>query len=599
MPGALRSRPQSSERGQSGEAGESEAAIADDPVITAPGAESPAATARVLRGTLVIVLALRLLVAFFLPFTGDEAYYYYWGAYPALAYYDHPPMVGWLMAPVVAIGMAEWWLRMPALLLVFAVAWMVRRMARIAGPVQADLAALCVLLVPAELFNVLTTTDTPLVLFSMASLLAYQTAVQSVEAGGAAVNRWHAVAGLLLGAAFMSKYFAVLLGLAYLVFALSAARRARAWPGFFIVTAAALPWALANAWGNYEHCWLNVLFNFENRHDNVRLSPSLVATYLVCIIYLTSPFALWRLARRASEAVRSRVASGPRPPASPTLRDDAARWLPACAFLVPVIVLGLVSTVRSVGLHWPLAFTPLAFVLAAFCLPERALRTDVRYLAVLSGVHALVFAVLALMPLETWRGYRIYDGLVLTVKSDELLAALAPWRGSHVFATDGYSNSVTLGYQARRAAMRAGGHAEPVAGTAPDARPVAPAPLDLRSLDFLVFGTGSAHGRQQDVFDDFRVLDGRDILVLRKTPPPPAEYEPYFDSVEYSSVDVRGVTFHIIRGRHFRFERYRDGVLRLIRDRFYRAPGWLPEGRCFFCERYFGADARAATMRAH
>jgi len=31
------------------------------------------------------------------PFTGDEAYFTYWGVYADLGYYDHPPMIGWLL----------------------------------------------------------------------------------------------------------------------------------------------------------------------------------------------------------------------------------------------------------------------------------------------------------------------------------------------------------------------------------------------------------------------------------------------------------------------------------------------------------------------
>ena len=31
---------------------------------------------------------------------------------------------------------------------------------------------------------------------------------------------------------------------------------------------------------------------------------------------------------------------------------------------------------------------------------------------------------------------------------------------------------------------------------------------------------------------------------------------------------------------------YREGVLKVVSERWYRIPGWLPVGRCYFFERY-------------
>ncbi len=49
---------------------------------------------------------------------------------------------------------------------------------------------------------------------------------------------------------------------------------------------------------------------------------------------------------------------------------------------------------------------------------------------------------------------------------------------------------------------------------------------------------------------------------------------------------ARGV-YHAILGRGFNYQAYRAGMLADIRDRYYRIPPWLPAGRCFFFERYF------------
>ena len=46
----------------------------------------------------VITLLLKIVIAAGFPITGDEAFFYQWGVFPAWGYSDHPPMVGWLIA---------------------------------------------------------------------------------------------------------------------------------------------------------------------------------------------------------------------------------------------------------------------------------------------------------------------------------------------------------------------------------------------------------------------------------------------------------------------------------------------------------------------
>ena len=67
------------------------------------------------------------------------------------------------------------------------------------------------LLAPISWLNVLITTDTPLMLWSFLSVWALVEAERSNRAS------LYALSGLLLGAAFLSKYFSALLGVAYLV----------------------------------------------------------------------------------------------------------------------------------------------------------------------------------------------------------------------------------------------------------------------------------------------------------------------------------------------------------------------------------------------
>ena len=169
-------------------------------------------------------------------------------------------MVGWWLTALLSISRSEWFLRLPAvllpLLLAVAAGWMVRPY----GAERSRLAALLVLLQPVNVWNVLITTDTPVILFSMLSCVAYVAGLRC-----AIVSRrliWHAAAGGLLGLAFLGKYFAALLGFAYLAHLLFVRRDSGRWAGFALLLVAALPAPLYNLWWNSSHCWVNILFNF-------------------------------------------------------------------------------------------------------------------------------------------------------------------------------------------------------------------------------------------------------------------------------------------------------------------------------------------------
>ena len=248
---------------------------------------------------LAATLLFRLWFSAALPVTADEAYFILWGRSPALGYYDHPPMVGWLLAPLAALGDAPWLLRLPAVLLAPLAALMLRAaLHRWFGADEdtADLAALALLLVPANVWNVLITTDTPLVLFSTTALLVFARAAKEDS------GRMFFAAGVLLGLAFLSKYFAVLLGLAFLVWAVLA-RKPRA---FLLVFLGGLPFGLLNLYWNYEACWCNVMFNAINRHEGDGSGWSLATPglYALSLAYLAAPLLwfAWRGRGRLREA---------------------------------------------------------------------------------------------------------------------------------------------------------------------------------------------------------------------------------------------------------------------------------------------------------
>ena len=47
---------------------------------------------------IVSLIATQWILAARLPIVADEAYYVFWATNPALGYFDHPPMIAWLLA---------------------------------------------------------------------------------------------------------------------------------------------------------------------------------------------------------------------------------------------------------------------------------------------------------------------------------------------------------------------------------------------------------------------------------------------------------------------------------------------------------------------
>ena len=490
---------------------------------------------------LLALLAFRLWFAAVLPMTGDEAYFVFWGEHPAGGYYDHPPMVGWWLSALLTLSRAEWVLRLPSILLPLILAWGAWWLVRPHGAERARLAALLILLQPANVLNVLITTDTPVILFSFLSILAYVAALRSKQQPRLALL-WHALVGALLGLAFLGKYFAALLGMAYLVHVLFIRRDAARWPGFALLLVAALPAPLYNLWWNSSHCWVNILFNFMNRNAEAGFSWQNPLLYLASLVFLVTPWALfelWRERQKVLEAVRA------------SAEASAAFWL----MLVPLTLFALMSLWRSIGLHWLFSFIPLLGVLAAIVLSQTVLLRLVRWSALFGVVQVLAMAIVVSLPAQAWKDTSFSRSVALRLHAKELIKQLAPYAPDHLLAMESFSAAAFMAYQSGR--------------------------------PFAVFGSGSYYARQDDFATDWRAQNERNVLILRTFPPRAQDYLPYFRQVEFREIVIDGTRFHLIVGQGFKYAVYHENVLTRIRQRFYRIPAWLPQRGCEFSERYF------------
>ena len=504
---------------------------------------------RVFLLALLPTLVFRFWLAATLPFTGDEAYFIWWGQWPDWGYYDHPPMIGWWLAALLKVSHAEWWLRLPVILQPAILGWMTATLLRPRGETIAWSAALLVLLAPGNVWNVLITTDTPLIYFSVLSGYAWLLA-RRAEAAGQSPWRWYLLSGATLLGAVLCKYFVALLGFAYLVDTLVRPGK-RKFGGLLLVYAMTLPALALMAWWNADHCWSNIMFNFYNRSHkgNTGLSWKTPLMYAGILFYLLTPVVLWYLGKQRS-AVRQLFSA-------PEGRAIILLGFVPLALFVPL------SLVRSIGLHWVLSFVPFVLILLVLCMDETQMKKTLRFFIGFAIVHVIAFVTLAVVPIERWKHKSFYPGLVLTVKPQLLLDQLEPYR-DYTWMMDGYSNAVTLGVNTY---VRD-----------PDGRP--------RYIG--VFGVASSHARHDDILTDVRALDGGKIAVLRKTPPKlDEEYRPYFRQIELKTFEVAGAKFYLILGEGFDYAHYRDVILADIKRLYYAVPPALPQTACYFCDRYF------------
>lgn len=496
----------------------------------------PVSLSRWLLGAGLLSLLLRFWIAVTFPVTGDEAFFYWWGVYPAWGYSDHPPMVGWLIALMRAtLGDSLWSIRLPIVLLPLALGAALWWALKPVDKVRAAWAVLFFWLAPLNWLNVLITTDTPLIFWSALSVAALMRAERRAALDRAAYGLY-ALSGIFLGCAFLSKYFSVVLGFSYLVYFVLYRRERLA--GFALLVLCALPGPSINIAYNMSHGWSNIMFNVYNRNEDAVFEWRKPLTYIGMMVYLITPVAVWM-------AVRYRDA---------LMAAARNQRLLACLVVVPLLFFALLSGKKVIGLHWVLSFYPFGFAFLAFALPADRLKACAKGLAVFAGLHVLVVAGLYMTSLDTWKTTKLYPQIIRSYKTAEMLQQVAA--PGVVLMGEAYTPASIFGFE-RREYMP-------------------------------VFGVGKFHARQDDMLVDFSLYQGKTVRVIVADKPKLEEFAPYFESVRVLSFEQDGVPFYAVEGTGFKYQAYREGVLGTIFKRYFNIPSWLPMTGCPFCVRYCG-----------
>ena len=484
----------------------------------------------------VLSLLVRVWIGATFPITGDEAYFYWWGVYPDWGYYDHPPMAGWLIAAMLHLfGDSTLAMRIPALLLPTALGaalwWGFAGIDR----EKTGWAIVLFWLTPINWLNALITTDTPLIFWSVLSVCAAARAEQR-QAADRTTHGLYALCGLFLSLAFLSKYFAVVIGLAYAVYFLLM-RRQRWWALAWIVIAA-LPGPLINLWWNMGHGWANIMFNVYNRNQGEAFAWSKPAMYLGTWLYLLTPGFVWIAWRIRAQLLL-------------LLREQR---LLLTVLSVPFGFFALLAFKKVIGLHWVLNIYPFFFIALALAAPTDLCRRTRTWLLGFLGLHLIAVAGLYTTQLSDWKSAKIYPEIVRSYRTQALLDQVkAP---DVVLMATAYTPAAIYG-QTLRAYVP-------------------------------VFGEGSFHARQDDLLVNFADYEGRTVRIIGFSKPQLDDYQPYFDSVSLITVMQDGVPFYAVEGQHFKWPVYRDKVLKTVFEKYHQIPSFLPMTGCPFCQHYCG-----------
>ena len=195
-----------------------------------------------------------------LPFYPDEAYYWLWSRHLDFSYYDHPPMVAYLIRLFSFGGDNLFLIRLSTVFCMGVAVWFIYRLAlHLRGPRVAALALLIGLLLPAtNLGYTLITPDSPLIMFWAMALYYCYLAVSE--------DRWrdYLLAGLSLGGLLLSKYTSVLfLGFLLLFLLLRRPKRLLQLKPWLALLLAFVVFSPVIYW-NANHDWIS--FSFQYQH---------------------------------------------------------------------------------------------------------------------------------------------------------------------------------------------------------------------------------------------------------------------------------------------------------------------------------------------
>ena len=285
----------------------------------------------------------------------DEAYYWVWSRQLQWGYFDHPPLVAWMIRlSTELLGNSIVAIRLPAVLtwlascgLAYLFAWRIYQQ-HLAGALAALIWA--TLPIVQAGFHVVTP-DAPLILFSW---LGYYLCWQAVKQSS--LRLW-ILAGICAGLALLGKYPAILLlGVVFLALLSSReGRRELATSGPWLAALIALLMFVPVVWWNYQHDWISFAFQLGHGIRTHMADPwHMFTVFLVGQLGVVMPWTFFAMLYASLRPARWGVPSG----------SFVSRLL-VIGFWLPLLLFGAAGLSSKAEANWPLlAYLPGTLLLA-------------------------------------------------------------------------------------------------------------------------------------------------------------------------------------------------------------------------------------------
>ena len=292
-------------------------------------------------GLLGLALVLRLVAMHGVVLTPEEAYYWMYAQHPALSYFDHPPMVAWvILAGTWVFGDTEFGVRIVGNLLMCAASVLLYLYGRMWYGRQAGLLAAAALLVFPVYFGAgfIATMDAPLMFFWTACLLGVSLALRTDRPA------WWYLAGAAMGAAMLSKYTGVFLGVGGALAVIGTPRyrrHLRTVHPYLAALSALVIFAPVIAW-NAQHDWASFRFQSVGRFGRGSFDIADPLRFIWLQVVVATPVLLIGTILLSARLLRRR-------------RLTAPRWWIAFCFGLPLLAVMAYSSLRhTIHINWTL-----------------------------------------------------------------------------------------------------------------------------------------------------------------------------------------------------------------------------------------------------